>query len=231
MKEIRFEPLVDGVFNALDASPTFNNPAGSIGAVTAGGQVVFTPGTFLEVREYGYGKEYDETLLIDPVVRYYIRFVYRGKTYHLAGQTGETGGPLSVGRYTNSTFLYRMFGEGNVTDWANFGATSVATAAARIDEAVNYADNYVDTYLSGGVVKVPFTDPIPDVVSDAATIIAGVRLYEARGSLTADSDATEAPTHIYTAARKKAGRILSGIRAGRLRAGRIIAKTYPVAGE
>lgn len=99
-----------------------------------------------------------------------------------------------MGRYIDQTDIENVFGAGNVALWSNVDSTTERSAedTARIALAIAYAENYVDDRFRGSRYAVPFVESASGgraVIDDMCAKIAGVWLYENRGSSAQAQDA------------------------------------------
>jgi phage gp36-like protein len=99
---------------------------------------------------------------------------------------------MADSRYCGRSDIEDRFGVTNVSKWADLDDDEDATKIAnRIDRAIEAASDDIDDYLRGGPYRIPLEDAnglVPRPVRRIAAILAGVWLYEARG--TVDYDAT-----------------------------------------
>lgn len=122
-----------------------------------------------------------------------------------------------MANYTDSTKLYQMFGQDNVTKWANLdngdptNAGVIATIAGRITWACEIATSYVDGRLITGKYTVPFAT-VPKMIEYLATMLAGLCLYDGR-SIVSESSRRDELSFI----RKKSSQVIRQILNGQLR--------------
>lgn len=133
--------------------------------------------------------------------------------------------------YTTRTYLERMFGIANITDWAdleNDGDTAKITAV--VDDAIERASEWIDTRLREGPYTVPFSDDPgqPAFIREIATRLAGCNLYENRGVQdVAGESQSGAPTHRLSWHRQKAEHDLTALLQGRMTLGIARSKNIP----
>lgn len=132
-------------------------------------------------------------------------------------------------RYTSLVEIENVFGRHNVAQWMRIEDDDVPTINARMLSFMEESDEQVDSTLLGGVLKIPFVDPVPKLIRQAATLLAGVAVYEARGIIDVNP-ATDQPMHRLALHKKRADTMLKRIRCGRQRVTGIdmIVKTHPV---
>jgi phage gp36-like protein len=99
-----------------------------------------------------------------------------------------------MGRYITQSDIENVFGAANVALWSNMdSATNRATVnAARVAAAIAYAEDYVDDRFRGGRYTIPFqasAGSLPKIIVDWCAKVAGVWLYESRGSSATNQDA------------------------------------------
>ena len=119
-------------------------------------------------------------------------------------------------RYTSLLEIENQFGRQNVLQWAKIEEEDVPAINSRFMMHMVNADELVDSYLLGGVYRIPFLEPIPGPVRQAASLLAGVLIYEARGIIDVNS-ITEQPMHRLSFCKKRAELTLRRIRNGRQR--------------
>jgi|TARA_R100000501_G_C2631536_1_gene127889 phage gp36-like protein len=91
--------------------------------------------------------------------------------------------------YIEQTDIENVFGTDNVATWSNLaGGTTVDTD--RIDSAILYAEALVEDSFRGGKYDLPFS-PIPEVVKDWCSKLAGIWLFMCRPGYRRDSETTE----------------------------------------
>ena len=91
--------------------------------------------------------------------------------------------------YTSRTLLEDMYGKYNILKWADQDGTEDQNEIeARIYRAILRTMAEMDGKLSNGAYAVPFTNPIPAIIEDIATTLAGCRLYAARAMFSPDFD-------------------------------------------
>lgn len=87
--------------------------------------------------------------------------------------------------------------------------------AARIDLACSQVSNEIDDILRGGPYTVPFGSPYPAAIIDIAAYMAGVRLYEPKG--TDDTNAVSGkPQHRLHLQYERAMARLNAIKIGQI---------------
>lgn len=120
-----------------------------------------------------------------------------------------------------------VFGVDNVKTWADLdNSGNLTDIAARITVAITKADALIDDMLRGGMYTIPFTGTIPETIKDISAKLAGVWLYEARG--TSDvSESSGEPVHRLTWARDSAMSNVRKILAGVIRLDLTTRITYP----
>lgn len=119
--------------------------------------------------------------------------------------------------YCSRSDIEALFGAVNVKKWADLDNTDVdAPITARIATAIEYAQATVNDRLRGGRYTIPLTEPPPTTVIDTASRLAGVWLYEARGSQDFN-EGTGQPINRLLLHYRKAIQTLTDIRRGIVR--------------
>lgn len=114
--------------------------------------------------------------------------------------------------YCTQADIETTFGQFNVSKWADRDNDGDGTKiAARIARALEVGASKVDDALRGGRYALPFSDPVPIVIREAAAKLAGVWLYEGRGL---EDNGDGQPLHRLSAVRRDAEKDLRMIRAG-----------------
>jgi len=107
-----------------------------------------------------------------------------------------------------------FFGTANVAKFADIdNDESAVTIAARIAAAISDASDEIDDELRQSRYLIPITTPAgatPSAITDIAAKLAGVRLYEARGTEDAQGN------HRLTSVKGEAHLALANIRTGKL---------------
>jgi phage gp36-like protein len=109
-----------------------------------------------------------------------------------------------------------IYGKIEVTKWAdldNDGDT--ASITVRITNAIARADAQIDDTLRDGPYTVPFTT-VPQTIADLSAYLAGVLLYEARGTRDFDPE-TNLPQHRLHWQRRHVADQLAAIRGASLK--------------
>lgn len=117
--------------------------------------------------------------------------------------------------YATREELELLFGKSNVEKWADLeNEEDAGHITTRIDRAIKHADNRVDSMLRRSRFRVPLS-PVPDVIVDIATRLAGVWLYESRGVQDWNEE-TGRPAHKLQWHKQEAERVLRAIQAGQI---------------
>jgi hypothetical protein len=120
--------------------------------------------------------------------------------------------------YCAKTDIEQVFGPTNVSKWSDLDNDADATKIAnRITAAIAYASESIDDILRCTSYPIPVVtaaDATPATVKDLAAKLAGIWLYEARGSQDFDRDSGQ-PYHRYAWVRRDCYRTLEDIRTGR----------------
>ncbi len=91
--------------------------------------------------------------------------------------------------YTSRANIETAFGKDNVFVWADLNDNKIeAEVATRITAAIADADAWVDDQLRGGPFSTLPLSPVPLMVQRAATLKAGVFIYESRGVTSFDPE-------------------------------------------
>ena len=114
--------------------------------------------------------------------------------------------------------LYEIFGEHNITKWADLDNddNDSGVITSRIDRAIRHASNEVDSRLRHGIYTLPIassTGSIPEDIIDVVATLAGVYLYENKGIDDFDPD-TGRVVHRLIHSKKRAEGIIRSIQAG-----------------
>ncbi|MFZ5832444.1 MAG: phage protein Gp36 family protein [Planctomycetota bacterium] len=119
--------------------------------------------------------------------------------------------------YSTDNDLDLEFGAANITRWADLDNDGNSTKiAARKAWAHARAQTEIDSLLRESRYRLPLADAngdTPDLIAQVAAMIAGVMLYEGRGTRSIDGQQGR-PVHPYTAKSFEARRILDEIRTG-----------------
>lgn len=218
VKTIRFVLIEGGAAVVLDDPPVLSNPTGSYGAVRLDtGAIVVDDGEAFTASGSLYSVGITEPA-DDLTYRYYVEAVHDGVTYYLPRTTAYMlSAALVIGRYTDSTKIEAMYGVENVHQWLGIDESDEAVDwALRMYRFIESVEQQIDDTLRGGPCTVPFEAPIPTAIIDAATALAGVRMYESRGVVDMNAE-TGAPQHRLAYQKKHAMNDLARIRNGSLR--------------
>lgn len=110
-------------------------------------------------------------------------------SFNITWADGSTTGPYpgrvssetpASGYYTNQGNLETKWGAQNVLTWSNKDNTSAATNTLAVQYALNLADDQINRFFDHGPYSIPLS-PIPTIVTDWATVLAGFELYTERG--------------------------------------------------
>lgn len=111
-------------------------------------------------------------------------------------------------------------GQTNVSAWADVSNTeSASEITARINRAIDVASNNIDDAMRTSPYLIPLTTPAgttPTAIVDIAAKLAGVWLYDPRGSEDWDGQ-TGKPLHSLSPIKAEAERELENIRIGKKR--------------
>lgn len=119
--------------------------------------------------------------------------------------------------YSATTDIDLFYGSGNVTAWADINQDANATTIAnRKAEAIAVADDEIDdvlrtTPLSGSL---PLST-VPTTIKDLSRKLAGLWLYESRGSYDVTSEGS--PVHRWMFIRKMCEKTKREIRTGKIK--------------
>lgn len=124
------------------------------------------------------------------------------------------------GQYSSLQDLYDEFGDKNIIQWSNLSNTVATVDTNRVQRALNYADSEINgTFMMG-----PYTEPLtPAVVGPTVrywgAVIAGVKLYNARGQLDymETGDGNRKPYNKYAGLLSKVYADMDRYKAGMLR--------------
>lgn len=118
--------------------------------------------------------------------------------------------------YATRADIEAVFGKSNVEQWADLDNDEVhVDIAARINTALADAIEFVDDTLRAGPYTLPLTSTHA-TIKRLTAILAGVRLYEARGVQDVN-EVTGQPLHKYVWHKQDADKTLKRILAGQLR--------------
>ena len=218
VKRLEFVVVKDGAPVTLAQVPKLSSPNGAYGVARQDtAEVIVADGTAMTL----VGSTLYRYFFDDPehlVYRYYIEAVVDGVTYHLPRTTAlVSSAALVFGRYTDSTKIEAQFGVENVHKWLGIDDTDEAVDyALRMYALIAAAESQIDDLLRRSTLTVPFTTTIPSVVSDVATALAGVRMYESRG-VTDFNPETGVPQHRLHYQKKEAEKKLAIMCTGQLR--------------
>lgn len=115
--------------------------------------------------------------------------------------------------YTDRADLELRFGADNIEQWADLDNKADATAITnRINKYLQYADDEINSLLEGGPYTVPFSEPYPPMIVNAAAELAASKMYmDGRGITDANPDNNQmANVH------KHAYRVIHALLSGRV---------------
>lgn len=96
-----------------------------------------------------------------------------------------------------------IYGRSNVEQWADLDNDGIeAQIRDRIDATIAGVTDLIDVELRD-LYELPLSAPLPSMVVRAAALLAGCRLYEARGSQDIN-EVTGQPLHRYAAQHREA---------------------------
>jgi hypothetical protein len=215
-----------------DEDPTLSNPHATYGVkrLDTNETVVAAAEAFDEDGGL-YSVEFNEPVA-DLTYRYYIKAIVDEVTYYLPRTTAMIrSAALAIGRYTNSHNVEQQYGIDNVHKWCAIDDTDEAVDyGRRMYAAIAAAESEMDDSLRSSAYTIPFTAPIPAVVTEIATALAGVRMYEARGVTDFDPESGQ-PQHRLHFQKKEAWKRLAMIKAGQLRLDADATVRYPEVAE
>lgn len=228
-KTFSFCAVKDGALVDLSEVPTLENPAATFGAIDlATGEVVIDAGTeFVEGGsqwEYSLGRSVDDA---DHQYRYYVKAVLDGTVWYLPRTTEfVSSAMLAIGRYTDSHRIEQQFGVDDVHKWLGIDDKDDAVDyALRANQFIIDAEAELDDLLRGSC-DVPFTTTIPPIITNIATALAGVRMYEARGVMDMNKD-TGQVQHRLQFQSKWADKEIGRIKSGQMKLSTDTARRYP----
>lgn len=122
--------------------------------------------------------------------------------------------------YCALTNIQAAFGTENTTTWSDLDDDGDSTKkAARVTAAIVYASDAIDDVIRVTNYTIPLVNgagSTPATITNLAAILAGLWLYEARG--TQDMDArTREPIHRLAFRREYAERTLDDLRTGKIK--------------
>lgn len=181
-----------GVLTALNSTPSLKNPAGTYGVSRIDTSEVVVPADTAMVVDMAGSYHYAFTPSEKGLkFSYYIYAVLAGKTYYLPRTTNYiSSAAIVVGRYTDLYNIETQFGVDNVHKWLGINENDQAVDyAMRAYEFIKRVESEIDDNLRNGSSTVPFgqnSEAIPDFITQLATTLAAVRMYESRGVMDAD---------------------------------------------
>jgi phage gp36-like protein len=214
--DIRFVIIdADGVLINADGTVYFSNPAGSAGVVdTSDGATIAADASPLSSS----GTLYTGSWATEEghVYRYYIEAEVDDVTYYLPRTTSYiTSAALVFGRYTNSAKIEQRFGVENVHKWLGIDEGDQAVDyGLRFHSFIQAAEQEIDDYLRN-TLSVP-ASTVPLALTDIASDLAAVRMYEARGVIDFNPESGQ-PQHRLHYQSKRAWDRLKMIKSGELR--------------
>lgn len=106
--------------------------------------------------------------------------------------------------YCERSDIEDVYGAKNIEAWADLdNDRDAGKIAARVSRALKYAMTEINDVLRSGLYAVPFTAPVPRAIVDISALLAGVWLYENRGTKDFNPDTGRA-VHRYEMQRKRA---------------------------
>lgn len=214
---LRFVVVKDGEYQVLAEAPKLSNPTGSFGIAEMGtNAVIVADGTAFTAN----GSMYATSFTAEESIkyRYYVEAVVDSVTYFVGRTTQYTkSANLVIGRYTNSYKLEAKFGSDQIHKWLSLddGDEPVDYAMREYDFIVQ-AEQELDDRLYGAFVESAYEDDIPRMIQDMATVLAGLKIYEAAGAVDAGAEG-ETPQQRYASMAKQLKRDLRAIKYGRIR--------------
>ena len=138
-------------------------------------------------------------------------------SYFYDAHDGSTGSAITItSRYTSVDLVNRRFGADVVNKWCQVNGADADDILVHQSVAITTAEDYIDAVLRDGIYDVPFTGTIPSMITNIATMLAGVNMYEAKGVLDWSPD-TGQPQHRLHFQRAQAMDLLNNIRIGRVK--------------
>lgn len=120
----------------------------------------------------------------------------------------------------------RIFGPTNVRNWADLESRRDEDhIAGRIEWSLELAESKVMARMRLGPYRIPLEAPVDPVVVDLVARMAGVLLYDSRGSADGDGETNTISPH-----RKQVDETIRAIMAGQIRISHERSKSYPAAG-
>lgn len=217
VKTLRVVVIESGALVELDAPPTLTNPSNSYGVIRLdSGETVLGAGAqYSDLGGGLYQRSFAEPEA-DLLYRYYVRIEHGDAVYFLPRTTAYiTSSALVIGRYTDSTRIEQQFGIENVHKWLGVDDSDAAIDyGLRLYAFIAAAENEIDDKLRSSGIDIP--EVIPETIQRIATLLAGVRSYEARGVVDMNPE-TGAPEHRLAYQRKEAERLLAQLQLGAIR--------------
>lgn len=192
---LRFVTVKDGEYFELDGVPTLTAPAGLFGVKDLDGGVVALPSAteFVNVNKL-YTVSFPST--DNHEYAYYVKAIVDDVVYYLPRTTlGVMSSNLLIGRYTDSVKIEGMYGVDNVRSWMSQPSTGIDEPidyAIRQWEFLRSAEDEIDAelvgaFFSGDGLDGDFAEVVPPRITQLATMLAGVLMYEAMGVTDYDS--------------------------------------------
>lgn len=169
-----------------------------------------------ETGVYRYEFSDPDDSVFDGSYDFAIEFSDGGSAYQI--EFTWAGDPISS-LYSSRKQIEQFFGSRNVEKWSDLNNDQAATEIQdRITLAIADSTQLVNDYLRGGPYDVGFSLPIARQVRQITTMLSGVHLYEARGTIDFDgSGSSSTPAHRLQHHKVEAMRRLDMINNGALR--------------
>lgn len=199
-KTLTFVAIKNGELVEFDELPVLSSPSNQYGVKRLGdNEIMLAAGSqLLQVGDsLLYARTFDETTENAKYKFYVVTNIDDVEYIVPSTNVVADSAMLAIGRYTDSTRISARFGVDNMHLW-------LSTPLADVDDPVDYArrawefisdaERRVDEAIYGPFVSGAFTGDIPAAITQAATELAGVLMYEARGIDDVNTETNE-PMH------------------------------------
>jgi hypothetical protein len=232
-KTISFVCVIAGEVAALEEAPVLSSPGGNYGirrldtnaTVVANNVALTLVGTAL------YQKTFVQPAN-DLKYKYYVRVALDDGRVLFVPSTTVTASStmLAVGRYTHSVNVAARYGVDNMHLWLSSpqdDKDEPVDYALRAYEFIARAERYIDDKVAGPYVANAYgldDAEVPGIITDLATRLAGVLMYEARGVDDISQESGE-PVHRLRYEKREVDKQLKQIALGMISAARVYSET------
>lgn len=237
VKLLSFIGVYQGAIIEFSGAPRLSSPAKTYGVkrlsdnavVLTDNQVMTAVGDGVYQRGFAmdFGREHDD-------YKFYVECVVGDQAYFVPSTTAKVNSSMiAFGRYTNTTLIADRFGVDNMHLWlcaAGDDKEEPTDYAMRAYNLIAAAEAEIDRRVHGLFVNAPYEEPLPAVIVEVATILAGIKMYEWRGVDDVDPESGER-FHRLRGEKRDVDKLLKRIAMGDITEARLTTPTMvPIAG-